>query len=1503
VLAALAYVPLLATEPGRVADDTKQYLYLDPGRLLRSALSSWGPGASGGGVTHQNIGYLLPQGPYYWLLAELHVPVWVAQRLWLGSLVLAAGAGAWYLARVLGLGGAGPLVAGVAYQYSPYFLQYSQRISALVLPWAGLGFMLAFVVLAVRRGGWRYPALFGIVAALVGGTNATALLYVGIAPALYLPYAVLVLRETTWRRVLGTLGRLAAVSAAVSLWWVSALVVEARYGVNVLKYTETVQDVAGTSSPSEVLRGLGYWFFYGGNALGPWLTAAVRYETQPWLIVSSFAVPALAVSAAVVTRWRHRAYFVLLVMIGLVLSVGTYPYAGPGLVGRALRAFMTGTTAGFALRSTDRATPLLVVGLAMLLGAGASALSARRAPAGSATAALVLAVVLANAAPLLGGGAVEALDTRQAQLPSYVSRAAAYLDARGSATRVLVEPGQSQSVYDYGATNDPVWPGVLTRPSIQRQQVVAGGAATYDLLEALDLTFQEGTYEPAELAPVARLLSAGDVLLESDLAYWWYGTPRPRETWPEFSGATPGTGAPVPFGPPVGDGAPAAHTDVDAATLALPPGSPDPPALAVLPVEGPRAIYRAEPALAPLVVDGSGAGLVDAAATGLLDANPTIFYAATLDGDQALAGKVLTPASELLLTDTNAERLQRWTSIAGNLGAVETWPPAPTGPDPSAVALFPVPGAPASAFTRAEYQGAVYVTASRYGLPATYAPEDRAAGAFDGDPSTAWTIEPAGAARDQWVEVRLDHPVTADQVDLVQPLSAHPAAWITRVTLTFDGGRPVTADLRPGDAAGAGQVVNFGARRFETLRVTVDATAERPGTVPPDSAVGFAEVRVPGVPPLRELLALPTDLLSTLGASSVGHRLTVIMTRDRVGPGTPRRTDPERTISRLFTLPTSRTFTVSGTARIADTAPDDLVDRLLGGPAALGGVVVRSSSRLAGDLQARGLSAVDGDPSTAWVPGLGGADQLRAWLDVRLQRPVSFDHLDLQVVADGRHSVPTALRITSDAGADRRAPGATVGVRLSFPTVSGRDLRFTIAAYRRVDTRVYGVGTESALPMGIAELGIPGVRVTPQDPSAPLPATCRRGLLTVDGRPVDVRLVGTVGQAEKGAGVRFEGCGPDAGGLSLGPGPHVVETAQGAATGIDLDRLVLDSAPGGGPMPLAPGGSLQPAPGTVAQAGSPALAAPSVRVLSQGSTSARVEVSGASGPFWLVLGESQDAGWRAAVEGGTSLGPSQLVDGMSNGWYVTPPDGARPFYVDLAFAPQKYVSISIGVSAAALASCLAVAIWPGRWRRRRLRRRRGDAAPGPEPRTAAEGGGSEPGAGKAGSGTGPGVAAPGPGPELRNPLADAGGRPRAGVTVAAAIGVGAVFAALPPPPWGPVLGGGAALVTLLALLNGRGRVVLALLAAGAASATGIDVAVLEELRHVPPGGPWPSAFPVASLLTLVALAALTADVVVEMAREGRPPGPAGARSNDGGVVPPAPPRPVPRGRSGRWRPS
>ena len=127
-IALVSYVPFLLSSPGDVPADTKQYLFLDPDRLLSRAPYMWDPHIGAGTVPHQNIGYLFPMGPFFWVLEHLGVPDWVAQRLWLGSLTFAAALGVRWLFGMLGIRRAGVLAGIAVYILTPYQLSFTARM-------------------------------------------------------------------------------------------------------------------------------------------------------------------------------------------------------------------------------------------------------------------------------------------------------------------------------------------------------------------------------------------------------------------------------------------------------------------------------------------------------------------------------------------------------------------------------------------------------------------------------------------------------------------------------------------------------------------------------------------------------------------------------------------------------------------------------------------------------------------------------------------------------------------------------------------------------------------------------------------------------------------------------------------------------------------------------------------------------------------------------------------------------------------------------------------------------------------------------------------------------------------------------------------------------------------------------------------------------------------------------------------------------------------------------
>ena len=189
----MAYLPILLTSPGKVVADTKEYLYLDPGRLLERAPYMWTPNIALGTVTHQQIGYLFPTGPYYWIMHMLGVPAWVSQRLWFGTILIVAALGVLYLMRTLHVRGPGvPLAAVDVHARARTRSNFVSRISVLLLPMCGLPWMLAFAIRAARSRRPRVAISRALRArgAVVGSINLTALVFVGIAPVLWIVYAV-----------------------------------------------------------------------------------------------------------------------------------------------------------------------------------------------------------------------------------------------------------------------------------------------------------------------------------------------------------------------------------------------------------------------------------------------------------------------------------------------------------------------------------------------------------------------------------------------------------------------------------------------------------------------------------------------------------------------------------------------------------------------------------------------------------------------------------------------------------------------------------------------------------------------------------------------------------------------------------------------------------------------------------------------------------------------------------------------------------------------------------------------------------------------------------------------------------------------------------------------------------------------------------------------------------------------------------------------------------------
>ena len=156
----VAFLVLLANDPGRMFFETKLSVDLDPAGFYASLWHLMDPRNTFGALNNQAVGYAMPMGPFYLVGQLAHVPVWLTERLWL-SLIIAVGfAGLVKLAEALGIGSpASRLLAGLVFALWPTFTivigsTSPAALAGMLAPWAVLP-----LTTAVRRAGaaWSGP--------------------------------------------------------------------------------------------------------------------------------------------------------------------------------------------------------------------------------------------------------------------------------------------------------------------------------------------------------------------------------------------------------------------------------------------------------------------------------------------------------------------------------------------------------------------------------------------------------------------------------------------------------------------------------------------------------------------------------------------------------------------------------------------------------------------------------------------------------------------------------------------------------------------------------------------------------------------------------------------------------------------------------------------------------------------------------------------------------------------------------------------------------------------------------------------------------------------------------------------------------------------------------------------------------------------------------------------------------------------------------------------------
>jgi len=1234
-LGALGFAAALLQRPGLVVAETKVDLHVSPGSFLHDVLSAWTPTGSLGHVfAGQYGGYLWPMGPFFALGDWLGLPAWVVDRLWIGA---ALALSAWGMVRLLDAlvgrpRGAGHVVGGLLYMLNPYVVTYMGRTSITLLATAALPWLLLCVHRGLRdpRGLW-WPAAFALVLTSTGGgVNVAVTAWLLLGPAL------LALYELGWggvaaRSVGAFATRLVPVAAFASLWWVAAVLVHARYGLDFLPYTEQPGTIWGTTSMPESLRLLGFWTSYIGvgytGTLRAFQADAGVYLGFAPVVLATLLIPAACLgSFAWTRRARYAPMFLALVLLGLLVMFVGFPEGTP--LRHAATFTYNHVQAVRFLRTSYKAAPLVALGLA---GLGALGVGALRPGLRAGAVAAVAALVAVACWPVVRGVGVDRQLGLSAGVPAAWRDAARDLDRTlPQGQRAMVLPGQLFAFYRWGGTYDPILPALTDRPVAVRFIVPFADLRAVDLQWTADALVSQQRALPGQLRPLLDLMGVGAVLQGAD-------DDRSR------SGAVPASsaaqelktlGAPSRVYGPL--------RTVPGAAGTLEPGARLPEVRRWnVPTAG---MVRVLPRAGATVVDGSAQALADLAGFGALRTGRALRYAGDLDA-RALRAAARAGAS-FVVSDSNRRRVFVAARLRGNTG----WTvPAAEGFSEDAAQLDPFADRGTDAQTVAVLRGIASVRAD-FSPGFAQFPERRPFAALDGDTNTAWLADRALASDRHHLDIRFSAPRDVDHVDLMPYDDSR-----GRVDRVAVNGRRFA--VRPGWNR---LPVRLRAVRALTVRIAHVVQARRGE----GGAGGIRELRIPGIQP-SEALRPPVLVERALRGADLGRSaLTYLFDRTtgddpyrpRVVTGDRQRgfvrdqQDGEDRWARDIAPPAARTWRADAWVSVAPATPDRVLDRWVGAR----GATFDGSTRFEGLGRNRASSAFDGDPRRAWIAGW--IRSRGAWLQWRSATPRTIRSLRL-VPAAVRVRFPTRVRLVADGRV-----GAPVRVAPDGAVALPRALRARTVRIEVLDA-AFPRGTPGAAKrrraVGVGEVtgdGVPRARVPRR---GPLRLRCAEGAgLHLGARAVRLRAAGTIEQLDAGRPLRAAQCGAP---VAL-PAGRLTVGAEAAPWHLDHVRLASPAPAGTGAAPAGGGRVLDPG-----RAGRGAR------------DGVRVAVNG---PSWLVLGESYDAGWRAKCDG-RSLGKPVPLQGYANAWPVE--RGCTR--VSFAFAPNR---VLLGSDLISLVACLAM---------------------------------------------------------------------------------------------------------------------------------------------------------------------------------------------------------------------
>ncbi|GAA3534763.1 alpha-(1-_3)-arabinofuranosyltransferase [Aeromicrobium panaciterrae] len=1202
--------------PGRLVGDTKADLTIDPVGFMERAFHMWDASGFAGQVQNQAYGYLFPMGPFFALFDVLHLPEWVAQRVWWAALLSIAFLGAHRLLVALDIGTSwSRYVGALSYALAPRILGVLGAASvegypAALTPWV----LVPLVTVASGRGKGlaRAAALSALAVGLMGGVNGAVNL------AAVLP-AVLWFLTRRWDRTVAKLAAWWALFVATAtLWWVVPLLMLGRFSPDFLDYIETAAETTRVTNLIETVRGTSHWVgFISGGFGSPWQIGADLVSSGA-LIANTVVVAGAGLLGVMLLRSAERLWVVTCLLVGVAMVTFGHLSTVEGWFAESQNAALDGALS--PLRNVHKFDVLIRLALSIGVVSLLSRFDLRRAWAERDIASVlwpgIVALAVVGVASTAVIGRLGPSDS-YASVPTYWSETGKWLDDHPNG-RALLAPGARFGRYIWGTTNDEILQALTSSEWEVRNTIPLTPAGHIRMLDSIERQFAAGQPSPGFADYLARQ-GFGYVVVRHDLS----GAEAHTRTGfvEQVLSQSPGFTIVKRLGPVI---------DATSQTATLNDANLSPPRHAV----EIWAVGTTTPDRASLtsvsdasVVSGDSQSLLDLADDDQLPSGATI-----MSGDLAKGGAV--PSGPSYLTDSYRRREVSFGRIGNNQSSTMTARDLFT-----LGRKFPdyVPYSVSRHGSQGEWVGVRSVVASSSLSDADsfgVIRQDRSVRAmFDGDSGTFWSTLPETIATPQTVTITLDDPIAASRVSV--RMRAGDGPDIRRIAAQVDGeGTLLDAEQSTTDP----DVWTIDIDRRVTSKLQLRFTRSDDSLVP----VRVAELSVDDLP-IRYRVATPDDIVGgpdvVLATNTAGYHDGCVRVTDEpthCSPGVRRGGEDDHGVQRSFMLERGGTFTV--TARAA-MRPGDRVNSIYR-KLATGEVTAEASSSALDLVDANSFALVDGDPGTTWVASFRD-DAPSISVKLGEQRTVSslrFVYADRMAA-----SRPASVVVTIGRHSYRRL--VPPDGHVDFPATKATSFKLEFTGDERTATADAATGELTFLNIGISEILVDGgVASNPPLTKREIVAPCGVGpRVQIDDVIYETSVAAPSEDLLAGRPVDLTLCG---GSAELSPGMHDMTLLSDDAwrpTQVALTRA------GSGPSTVAGAISLSPTRWT--------------------DDDRKVPVPQRDEVSYLAVNENINAGWVAKLHG-KKLDPV-TIDGWKQGFVV--PAGAAGV-VTLTYVPSTIFS-------------------------------------------------------------------------------------------------------------------------------------------------------------------------------------------------------------------------------------